>query len=354
MMEFQFQDQQFQLSRYPRHHHPSLRAWSAADEHILQYCQEQQLGGPALVCHDRFGFLRTTLSAIEADSMLMYASQKKAILQNLGANQLPLSEERLLLPLDELGTYQFGLLKVPKSLELFRFYLHRISEGLHEEGEVVAGFMTRHFSPQMLEIASHYFTDVRQSRAYKKSRLLHLKGKKDLPEHEFLTAFRVDNEGEMRSYPGVFASNKLDRATRLLLENLRLRASDQKVLDLGCGYGVIAKYIADQKPGCELHLMDDNYLALASAKENLEGQSTHFHFTDSLKEIEEEFDCIVSNPPFHFEHENNIEIPLQLFREAKSSLKPGGHFQLVANQHLNYRTHLRKLFPYVAIVAENQ
>ncbi|MEL7341587.1 MAG: methyltransferase, partial [Bacteroidota bacterium] len=133
-----------------------------------------------------------------------------------------------------------------------------------------------------------------------------------------------------------------------------VKDEDQRILDLGCGYGIIASQIAAVYPGRALHLMDDNYLALASAKQNLAGQEAQFHFADSLADIEEQFDFIVSNPPFHFEHENNIEIPLQLFREARKSLKAGGHFQLVANQHLNYQTHLRKMFPRVLIVAENK
>ncbi|MGB1284834.1 MAG: methyltransferase, partial [Polaribacter sp.] len=62
----------------------------------------------------------------------------------------------------------------------------------------------------------------------------------------------------------------------------------------------------------------------------------------------------VSNPPFHFEHENNIEVALNLFSEVQNCLKLGGRFVLVANKHLNYKTHLDKLFCKTEVLAENK
>jgi 16S rRNA G1207 methylase RsmC len=44
---------------------------------------------------------------------------------------------------------------------------------------------------------------------------------------------------------------------------------------------------------------------------------------------------------------------LGLFKEVKRCLKTGGRFQLVASQHLNFKTHLVKLFKEVNITAEN-
>ena len=66
------------------------------------------------------------------------------------------------------------------------------------------------------------------------------------------------------------------------------------------------------------------------------------------------FDLIISNPPFHFEHETNIEVALNLFKEVKRCLKKGGSFQLVTSNHLNSKTHLNKLFHKVNIIAQNE
>ncbi|MBT3407630.1 methyltransferase, partial [Candidatus Woesearchaeota archaeon] len=64
-------------------------------------------------------------------------------------------------------------------------------------------------------------------------------------------------------------------------------------------------------------LIDDFYLAIESAKLNLKGEDVYFHYNDTLKEIEENsIDLVVSNPPFHFEYETNIEISLNLFKDV--------------------------------------
>jgi len=356
-MQFKTGAKSFQIKRYPPTSQRSLQAWSAADEHILNHLEEVDLTAKQIsIYHDRFGFLACTLHERSPLSVVTFKSQAKAIEQNLSANKLDWQPDAMIGPLASTAhKIDVGIMKVPKALDLFRLYLHQLSQSLNEDGHIICGFMTRHFSAQMLKIAELYFSDVRQSRAYKKSRLLLLSGKKALPATELLQTISFEGHDDLQSYPGVFAGKSVDIATRFLLENLLLREDDKTILDLGAGYGVIAKAIHTLNPLRELHLMDDNALAIASAKLNLSGKDIHFHYEDSLTQLAgQKFDFVVSNPPFHFEHENNIEIPLRLFAEVKHSLNPGGHFQLVANHHLNYKTHLGKMFRRVKTVAENK
>ncbi|MBL4708341.1 MAG: methyltransferase [Flavobacteriales bacterium] len=100
--------------------------------------------------------------------------------------------------------------------------------------------------------------------------------------------------------------------------------------------------------------MDDSYLAVESAKLNVQGENIQHHFNNNLSDFEDEtFDLIITNPPFHFEYEINIKIPLQLFKECFRCLKLNGNLQIVANKHLNYLTHLKSIFPTVQILAQN-
>ena len=48
-----------------------------------------------------------------------------------------------------------------------------------------------------------------------------------------------------------------------------------------------------------------------------------------------------------------IEPTIELFKEAKTKLTKRGHFVVVANRHLNYVTHLDRLFEEVIEVADN-
>ena len=128
----------------------------------------------------------------------------------------------------------------------------------------------------------------------------------------------------------------------------------ERILDLASGNGVIAKELSKTWPSADYHLVDDSELAVASAKLNFSGENVHHLLDNQLNELEDNyFDFIVSNPPFHFEHDININVPIALFKQAYQKLKAGGEFQLVANTHLNYATHLVKLFKKVEEVAKN-
>ncbi len=356
-MQFQYQNAHYHFTRYPATSNRSLRAWSAADEHILKHLDEQQLTQKSiLIANDRFGFLMSCLHPLKPTAIVAYKSQQKSWQKNFIANGLKMDESRVFLPLEGIDqSFELALLKIPKSLELFRLYLYQLSKQLEEGGIVICGFMTRHFSPQIINIAKDFFEKAEQSKAWKKSRLLILTKKKAFQEISLLNIIGLASGGNLQQYFGVFSSGHIDYGTQFLIQHLSLREEDHRVLDLACGNGVLANTIRQHKAAAELHLLDDAFLAIASSKLNLSADNTYFHFEDNLEKFEDNyFDFVVSNPPFHFAYENNIEVSLRLFREVKRCLKMDGHFQLVANKHLNYKVHLEKIFDPVNVVAENE
>jgi 16S rRNA (guanine1207-N2)-methyltransferase/23S rRNA (guanine1835-N2)-methyltransferase len=158
----------------------------------------------------------------------------------------------------------------------------------------------------------------------------------------------------LKNYPGVFSAHSVDPASKLLLDNLQISETDKRILDMASGNGIFAAVISKNFPLIEIHLLDDFYLAVESSKLNL-NDSCLFHYNDSLDDLETDyFDKIVSNPPFHFEYETNIEVSLSIFKGASRCLKPDGLFQVVANRHLNYKTHLVNLFDVVEVVAGSE
>ena len=246
------------------------------------------------------------------------------------------------------------LLKIPKSLFEFRLCLDHILHNSTEDLTVICSFMTRHFSPKMIKISEVYFEVVEQSKALKKARLLTLKKKKTTPKIEPIKKIEYKSS-VYNQYWGVFSGEHIDYATQYFLEEMDLSGSFKCVLDLGSGNGIIANEIYKQDPDLEIHLLDDSYLAIASGKLNIQGKNIHHHCNNNLSIFEDQqFDLIVSNPPFHFEYEINIQVAINLFKECARCLKKGGSFQLVANKHLNYKTHLERIFSVVEIVAENE
>jgi len=360
-MLFNYQGHEFNFARYPETTNKSLRSWSAAEEYVLLKLEEMDLSSKTIaISNDRFGFLSTILNQYQPIMVIDRKSQRKAIQQNISANNrewLPQLERS---PLSEIPeTIDIGIINIPKTLDLFRLYLHQLTHSLKQDGIVICSFMTKYFSPQMLSIAGEYFEDVEQSLARKKSRVLILRNKNPQSEHDFLETISYEfGEGqtqELMQYHGVFSSGNIDYATQFLIQHLQLAGEDKKVLDLASGNGVIARAVQLTDPSTELHLVDDSLLAIESSKLNMDAKHAFFHWNDTLTEFEElSFDLVLSNPPFHFGYETNIEVSVKLFQEVANVLKPDGRFICVANQHLNYKTHLDKLFQSVEVIAQTE
>lgn len=355
-MEYNFRNRTFEVKRIPAAEDKSLKPWSAADEHILKYLEDENVAiaeGSVTVFHDRFGFLACAMSPFNPSVFVHQYSQSYAIRRNMKRNNFK-AEYQINFPLDLLTNMDLALVRIPKSLELFKLYLHKIAEFSFKEVTVVCAFMTRHFTPQYVKIAEEYFEDVQQSRAYKKSRLLILKNKKEvLPSLELINNIPFKGK-DIQQYLGVFSSGKIDHATQFLIDNINLRDEDEVVLDLASGNGILGATIREKKPDAKINFLDDSYLAVYSSMKNVSDENSYHICKNDLNDYEgDQFDFVISNPPFHFEHEIDISVPVGLFEEVARCLKQEGHFQLVANKHLNYKTHLNRLFYNVDVIAKN-
>ena len=347
-----FSSNTYQLKRYPKTTDQSLRAFSNAELLILDYVKNKKVKTYRFF-NDRFGVFNVVLGAENNKTIWTYASQKKAILQNLTLNNLSVSID-FKTPLDDLYEVDVALLKVPKSLELFELFLHQIYLASNSETEVICGFMTKYFSTSMLKIASKYFDELEQTKAWKKARLLVLKKPKPKVEQKQLINTISFNQIQLKQYYGVFSSGGIDIGTRFFLENLKVPVGELNVLDLASGNGVIATEVIKQNSKAKLTLIDDFNLAISSSELNISKPATSFYCSNTLADFSDQtFDLVVSNPPFHFEFENNIEVSIGLFESVKRVLKKEGRFLLVANKHLNYKTHLDLFFVDVSIVASN-
>lgn len=348
------------ISRYPVSDNRSLKSYSAADTYILNYISENNIDSTgATIYNDRFGYL--SLHLVDSNPTIIgnYSSQEYAITKNAEDNKIEVAKLNFQNPLTgEIGATNLAIIKVPKSMNLFRFFLIQIHKNASKDTKVICGFMTKYFTKQMITIAGEYFDVQEQSLAWKKSRLLILSGPKpDVDTNILNTIPHININGspvDILQYYGVFSAKHIDYATQFLIKNIELDSQIERVLDVASGNGILAYEISQLKSDLELHLLDDSYLANASAKLNLKGQEATYYYADRLVDIESRyFDLVVCNPPFHFEHENNIEMALELFHGIQRVLHEDGRFLCVANLHLNYKTHLIKIFEQVEVTAMN-
>ncbi|MBY5922991.1 methyltransferase [Ferrimonas balearica] len=158
----------------------------------------------------------------------------------------------------------------------------------------------------------------------------------------------------LASLPGVFSHGELDPGTELLLEHLP-KHPQGRVLDFGCGDGVIGAFLARRNPEIELEMVDINAMALAASEQTLaqNGLKGRVYPSNGLAQVEGQFDLIVSNPPFHHGAAQTFDTARQFIRDAAKALKPGGQLIIVANHHLPYGDDLSHAFGRVNILAAN-
>src|SRR6266571_1089902 len=144
-----------------------------------------------------------------------------------------------------------------------------------------------------------------------------------------------------------FAAGKMDEGTRLLLEVLEVRTTDE-ALDIGCGAGFIGIYIARRATKGHVTMVDASLVAVAMAKQAIEQSGlTNVQVlpSDGVQAVlSERFDLVVTNPPFHVGGIQTTEIAERFIREAAQVLRPRGRFYLVANRFLKYEPTLQTCF----------
>lgn len=142
--------------------------------------------------------------------------------------------------------------------------------------------------------------------------------------------------------PGVFAAGKLDPGTARLLEVVQLEGfAGKRLLDMGCGYGLIA--LKASLAGAAVTAVDDDLLAVRSTHRNAEryGADVRALHSDVDSELQgETFDAVLMNPPFHVGKQVVMDVPGAFLAAAYERLRPGGTLTLVANRALPYEREL--------------
>ncbi|WP_327084970.1 methyltransferase [Nonomuraea sp. NBC_01738] len=350
------------LSRYPENPRDQLRAWDASDEYLLDHLDPAQLEGTVVIAGDRWGALTTALAAHDPIQITDSLLTREATRENFRRNGLDPDKARLLTTLDpppeRIDTL---LVRVPKSLALLEDTLHRLAPSVHE-GTVVAGTgMVAEIHTSTLRLFEDILGPTRTSLAVRKARLIFCTptGEPPAKANPWPLTYTLPELGgaTIVNRAGIFCADRLDIGTRFLLANMPDTNGAGKVVDLGCGNGVVGLAVALENPGAEVTMVDESYQAVASAQDTFAanpGVKGVFGVADGMSGIEaESVDLVINNPPFHSQRATSDHTAWGMFTGAKRALRPGGELWVIGNRHLGYHLKLRRLFGNCEVLASD-
>lgn len=157
---------------------------------------------------------------------------------------------------------------------------------------------------------------------------------------------------KMHTESSLFAPNYIDKGTIAMVTKTEFQAG-QKVLDLGCGYGVVGIYAAHFVGAENVTMADINPVAVETAKKNAAFnhlQAIKIIQSDGLHNIiDQDFDLILSNPPYHAD----FSVPKHFIECGFCHLKCGGSMVMVTKRYKWYKNKLQSVFGEVKIIEEN-
>ncbi|WP_372996887.1 class I SAM-dependent methyltransferase [Marinobacter sp.] len=340
---------------------PTLRAWDAADELLL----EEALSAASavkkprvLVVDDQFGALSLGLAAVSPTVVADSAVLPPALSENSSLNPA----FTVLGPVHSWinpprGPFDLVVLRIPRQADYLAWLLRWLNGVMADSGVLLAGGMIKHLPAKSVDVFAETVQTEQVLPARKKARVIRCrKGVANLEDWsgtwKGYTLAGQNGAVEVEALPAVFAREKLDIGSRLLLPHVAKAVStagaDNSVLDLACGNGVLGLAALAARQEQPVMFSDVSSQAVLSARHNADiafpDARLMFAHNDGIDPGSGSFDLILLNPPFHEGGVVGDHIALRLFEQASRHLKPAGRLLMVGNRHLGYHRSLRRYF----------
>jgi 16S rRNA (guanine1207-N2)-methyltransferase len=260
-------------------------------------------------------------------------------------------------PTDE--KFDGAVMYMPKSKDQAKMLLATVAASLNENASLLQGGETKGGVKTAAKILETISSQVNKVDSARHCALFGAQIDKPVKPFELIkwhSEIEISAGGleyKVCSLPGVFNHGAIDLGTRVLLDNLP-EVKTGRLLDFGCGAGVIGCYLGLKSPESEVVMSDVSALAVYCSKESakLNGLNAKVVASNGLMDVQGKFSGVYSNPPFHTGIQTDYSVTENFISQLKQFLAKGGSLTLVANKFLRYSELLEQKFSAVSPMAQ--
>jgi 16S rRNA (guanine1207-N2)-methyltransferase len=144
------------------------------------------------------------------------------------------------------------------------------------------------------------------------------------------------------THKDLFSPNSADEGTLAMLSKVNV-SCDDKILDLGCGYGFVGIVLKTENNDAVIHSVDKDPLAIEYVNKNIEINNLDLKvwLSDGFENVtDRNYTIILTNPPYH----TDFSVAKGFIENAFNHLVIGGYMIMVVKRLLWYKNKLSSVF----------